>query len=103
VISPGTGHGQVDEVLKRRGVARRIALTVPHFVAVGHILQATDLVATVPERLAERMSGPFQLASVRHPAELPEVAINVFWHAKFHREPANQWLRGLITQRFADS
>jgi DNA-binding transcriptional LysR family regulator len=100
VASPGTGHGQIDEILKRSGVERRIALTVPHFVAVGHILQATDLVATVPERFAQRMLDPFRLVAVPHPATLPAVAINAFWHAKVHRDPANQWLRGLIAERF---
>jgi hypothetical protein len=37
---------------------------------------------------------------VTHPARLPEVAINVFWHAKFHKEPANQWLRSLVFETF---
>jgi DNA-binding transcriptional LysR family regulator len=100
VASPGTAHGQVDEILKRSGIERRIVLTVPHFVAVGHILQATDLLATVPERFAERMLEPFGLVALPHPATLPEVAINVFWHAKQHRDPANQWLRGLIAEQF---
>jgi DNA-binding transcriptional LysR family regulator len=102
VVSEGTGHGKVDEVLKRSGVERRVSLTVPHFVAIGHILQATDMVATVPERLAQRMTGPFGLAYVTHPASLPEVAINVFWHAKFHKAPANQWLRSLVFDLFSD-
>jgi DNA-binding transcriptional LysR family regulator len=100
VISAGTGHGKVDEMLKRSGIERNVRLTVPHFVGVGHILQATDLVATVPERLAERLVEPFRLAYVAHPAKLPEVAINVFWHAKFHKAPANQWLRGLVFETF---
>jgi len=102
VVSEGTGHGKVDEVLKRSGVERKISLTVPHFVAVGHILQATDLVATVPERFAQRMKQPFDLVYLPHPAALPEVAINVFWHAKFHKAPANQWLRGLVFEMFSD-
>lgn len=102
VVSEGTGHGKVDEVLKRSGVERRISLTVPHFVAVGHILQATDMVATVPERFAERMVEPFGLTYVAHPATLPEVAINVFWHAKFHKAPANQWLRSVLFDLFSN-
>jgi DNA-binding transcriptional LysR family regulator len=101
VISEGTGHGKVDEILKRSGIERRITLTVPHFVAVGHILQTTDLVATVPERLADRMVQPFGLAIVPHPAKLPDVAINVFWHGKYHRSPANQWLRSLLFELFS--
>lgn len=102
VVAEGTGHGKVDEVLKRSGVERKVMLTVPHFVAVGHILQATDLVATVPERLAGRMAEPFGLVAVPHPATLPEVAINLFWHAKYHKAPANQWLRALVSEMFSD-
>ena len=100
VISAGTGHGKVDELLKRSGIEREVRLTVPHFVSVGHILQASDLVATVPERLAQQLVEPFGLTFVSHPAKLPEVAINVFWHAKFHKAPANQWLRTLVFDTF---
>jgi hypothetical protein len=39
---------------------------------------------------------------VAHPLALPEININVFWHAKFNKDPANKWLRGLIFDHFAD-
>ncbi len=100
VVSAGTGHGKVDELLERSGVKRRVRLTVPHFVAVGHILQGTDMVATVPERFAQRVVDAFGLTCVKHPAALPEIAINLFWHAKFHKDPANQWLRGCMFDWF---
>jgi hypothetical protein len=29
------------------------------------------------------------------------VAINLFWHAKVHRSPVHQWLRGLIFELFS--
>jgi DNA-binding transcriptional LysR family regulator len=102
VVSEGTGHGKVDELMERSGVARRVLLTVPHFVAVGHILQHSDMVATVPERLAQSLAGPFGLAYVKHPAALPEIAINLFWHAKVHQDPANEWLRSLVFRLHAD-
>lgn len=102
VVSAGTGHGKVDELLRRAGVARTVRLTIPHFVSVGHILQGSDLVATVPQRLADRLVEPFGLVQVPHPVKLPEVAINLFWHARYHRAPANQWLRGTVFDLFAD-
>ena len=102
-MSAGTGHGKVDERLQRAGIDRVIRLTVPHFVGVGHILQGTDMVATVPERLAERLSAPFGLTYLPHPVKLPEVAINLFWHAKVHRSPAHQWLRDVVFDLFADN
>jgi len=102
VVSEGTGHGKADELLERGGVARHVVLTVPHFVAVGHILQHSDMVATVPERLAQALVGPFGLAYVKHPAPLPEIAINMFWHAKYHKDPANEWLRSTVFRLHAD-
>ncbi len=102
VVSAGTGHGEVDGLMRRAGVDRRVRLTVPHFVGVGHILQGSDLVTTVPERLAQCLAGPFGLVWRPHPLKLPEVAINAFWHAKLHRSPANQWLRKVVFELFAD-
>jgi DNA-binding transcriptional LysR family regulator len=102
VVSAGTGHGKVHELLQRAGAERIVRLTVPHFVGVGHILQSTDLVATVPEKLAQRLVEPFGLTYLHHPVRLPEIAINVFWHAKVHRSPANQWLRGVVFDLFAE-
>jgi DNA-binding transcriptional LysR family regulator len=100
VVAAGTGHSRVDAMLDD-SVQRRVRLKVPHFVAVGHLLSETDMIATVPERFAARCVKPFGLTYVPHPAKLPEIAINVFWHAKFHREPGNQWLRTLIFNTFS--
>jgi DNA-binding transcriptional LysR family regulator len=100
VVSAGTGHGRVDELLERAGVHRRVRLTVPHFVAVGHLLQHTDLVATVPERLAQALTEPFGLRAAPHPAALPPIAISMFWHAQMHKDPAHHWLRQLIAETF---
>ena len=71
VVSEGTGHGQADELLRRKKIARKVVLTVPHYVAVGHILHDTDLVATVPERLAQALVKPFGLSYVPSPGQAP--------------------------------
>lgn len=96
VMSAGTGHGRVDALLDRQGIARRIRLRLPHFVAVGHILAASDMIATVPARFADKITAPFGLVAFEHPAALPEIAINLFWHARQHQDPANLWLRELM-------
>lgn len=102
VVSEGTGHGKVDELLTQQGVRRHVVLVVPHFLGVGNILQATDLVTTVPERLAERTVAPFELTYVAHPADLPQISISLLWHTRMHRDTGNHWLRALIFKLFAD-
>lgn len=103
VQAAGTGHGKADEVMAAQGIQRRIRLRVPHFVAIGHILRTSGMIATVPERLAESIAEPFGLVWRPHPVKLPQIAINLFWHAKLHRDPGNQWLRGLLFDQFADA
>ena len=102
IVSAGTGHGKVDDLIRRAGVERTVRLTVPHFVSVGHILRRSDMVTTVTQRLAESLVEPFDLTFRPHPVDLPEVAINVFWHAKVHRSPAHQWLRGVVFDLFGE-
>lgn len=102
VTSANTGHSEVDAWLQRKGIERQIQLHVPHFVAVGHILQSSDLIATVPERFADKCAGPFQLETSPLPFKLPDIAINLFWHAKYNREPANMWLRQLMVDLFTE-
>ena len=102
VVSTGTGHAIADQTIERHGIKRKVSLTVPHFVAVGHILSNSSMIATVPERYAMACMEPFGLRYVAHPLPLPEININVFWHAKFNKDPANKWLRGLIFAHFAD-
>jgi DNA-binding transcriptional LysR family regulator len=100
VIPPSSGHAKVNETIDRRGIQRNVVLTVPHYVAVGHILAtaSNNMVATVPESYAKQCTAPFGLTYVEHPVPLPGFDINLFWHAKFHKEPGNKWLRGVICE-----
>ncbi len=100
VLAAGTGHGRVDEALERQGLQRRIRLTVPHYVALGDVLSHSDLIATVPERFAQRVTRPYGLTTCALPLAVQGSAIHQFWHARLHRDPGHQWLRALIAQGF---
>jgi DNA-binding transcriptional LysR family regulator len=100
VISAGTGHCVADEEFERHGVVRKVKLRIPHFAAAGYLLRETDLITTVPQRLVNRCAGPFGLTAVPVPFELPAIPINLFWSARYHRDPANQWLRQLMVDTF---
>ncbi|MGV0959240.1 MAG: LysR family transcriptional regulator [Limnohabitans sp.] len=102
VIAAGTGHGRVDEALERQGLQRRIRLTVPHYVALGDVLGHSDLIATVPERFAQRVTRPFALTTRALPLAVDGSVIHQFWHARLHKDPGHQWLRGQVAQLFGD-
>ena len=99
VSAEGTGHARIDEIIEKRGLKRKVRLRVPSYASLEHLLQSTDLVATVPEVLVHPKVYPLALAYSKHPVELPRLSINQFWHARFHRDPANKWLRNLIADQ----
>ena len=106
VMAAGTGHGRIDaaisETLEQQGLQRRIRLTVPNYVALGDVLGHSDLIATVPERFAQRVTGPFALTTRALPLAVDGSAIHQFWHARLHKDPGHQWLRELVAQCFGD-
>ena len=106
VMAASTGHGRIDaaisETLEQQGLQRRIRLTVPNYVALGDVLGHSDLIATVPERFAQRVTGPFALTTRALPLAVDGSAIHQFWHARLHKDPGHQWLRELVAQCFGD-
>jgi DNA-binding transcriptional LysR family regulator len=102
VVAANTGHGEADALMTRLGIRRSIRLEVPHFAAIGHILQRTDLLATVPERFATASQDHFGLTALPHPVAIPEFTVNMLWHARYHRDPASRWLRQLMFDLFSE-
>ena len=72
-------------------------------MSVGFILQRTDLIATVPERLALQLAAPFSLSLRALPSKLPAAPIQLLWHARVQQDEGNRWLRNVVIDLFADS
>ena len=102
IIAAGTGHGRVDVALEKKKLRRRFRLTVPHYVALGDVLSHSNLIATVPERFADRTLRPFDLVKRDLPIEIDESAIHQFWHGRLHRDPGHRWLRQHTRRLFGD-
>ncbi|WP_322101542.1 LysR family transcriptional regulator [Paraburkholderia sp. J41] len=95
-------HHAVDDALRAQGVGRNIALALPHFVAVPGVLAATDLMATLPERLAHILnrSGTFRIYAL--PVHLPKAPVTMHWHEHFDEDEGIVWLRGLMADLLAN-
>lgn len=100
VVSAGTGHGAAEQWVERAAPGRFVRLQVPHYVALADVLEATDLVATVPEAFARRSVKHFDLVHSAHPIELPPIEIALYWHTKYQRDRANRWMRNLVVRLF---
>jgi DNA-binding transcriptional LysR family regulator len=95
-------YDKINAALEKAGIAPASATSVPHFTAVPYILSGTELVATVPQKLAERASAPFDLQYVASPLDLAPLQTNVFWHRRYNQDEGNRWLRALVVELFVE-
>jgi DNA-binding transcriptional LysR family regulator len=94
------GHRVVEEALERAGLARRIALRLPHFTVVPMVLERTDLLCTLPARVARVFERRGRLKSLAPPVPIPPAEVAVHWHERFEADPGNRWLREQVVELF---
>jgi DNA-binding transcriptional LysR family regulator len=91
----GSDTDGIDPILARHGRQRRVALTVPHFVAASIVLARSDMVATVTRRVAEAFAHGQSLKILPPPFEVPIERFVMVWHRRLAIHPAQLWLRSL--------
>jgi len=98
----GDGPGVVDDVLKRIGVKRRIALRLPHPLVAPIASSQSDLIFTLPERLALRLQQIAPVVVLDPPVEISSeigtFSVRQHWHERHHHDPAHIWLRNLLAE-----
>ncbi|HVL74736.1 MAG TPA: LysR family transcriptional regulator [Noviherbaspirillum sp.] len=94
ISSPGRERSAVDMALERLGrPPRNITLRLPHFMASTAIIAATDLVMTLPQRIAAYMARHEALELRDPPVELEGFTLRLLWHQRSHDDPAHRWMR----------
>jgi len=96
------GHRVIEEALERAGLARRIALRVPHFTVLPMVLERTDLILTLPARVARVYEKRGRLKALPPPVPIPPAEVAVHWHERFEADPGNRWLRGQVIDLYSD-
>lgn len=82
----------VDEALAERGHRRVIALNVPHWLLVPHVLKTTDLLAVMPGHLATALIDD-GLRMEELPFKSAPFHWMMYWHRRHDQSRANRWLR----------
>lgn len=99
----GSGHLQLERALIEAGAGTRIRVRLPQYLSAPHSILNSDMMWSVPAALAESLAQYYPLVIKPHPLQLPEIEVCVYWHDRYHRDPANKWLRDLVAQQFATS
>ena len=99
-IVSGTGYQLLDGALKNQGIARRVVLELPGFLGLSAILSTNDLIATLPRQIGETLAHAAGLRMLTCPVEIPGFTVKQYWHARYHHDAGNRWLRGLCAELF---
>jgi DNA-binding transcriptional LysR family regulator len=87
----------VDDVLAHEQLQRDVAVNVPHWLIVPHVLGRTDFVSIMPGRLAAAIIGTDLVARDLPFASKP-FDWTLYWHRRHDGNPANRWLRARISE-----
>ncbi|MBS2018516.1 MAG: LysR family transcriptional regulator [Deltaproteobacteria bacterium] len=98
-IAPrGRPGGPVDDALAARGLARRVFVRTPSFLAAPLLVARSDLVLTAPRLVLEPLAGPLGLRTFPLPIDVPGFRVHAAWHARAHDDPAHRWFRSAVAR-----
>lgn len=90
--------GAVDAAVTALGGQLRIALQVQNAFALANAVAKSNLISTVPQRLARVMAAHYPLQILPLPLDVPDVRIAMYWHERTHKQPAQRWFRQLLAE-----
>lgn len=97
----GDLSGIVDDTLAERGLSRHVIAAVPQFFPALATVARTDLIATIPARLAQRHADEFSLVVNKPPMALRSFAVSAVWHKRSESDPAARWFVDQLDQVIA--
>jgi len=96
----GTGYRLLDEALQVNRIKRHVQLELPGFLGLPAIVSTTDLIATLPRQIGETLARQGGLSVHACPVPIPSFTVKQHWHARYHHDPANRWLREVCAELF---
>ncbi|AEV63821.1 LysR family transcriptional regulator [Pseudomonas ogarae] len=102
VSSMGNVIDDSDRALCLMGRQRRVVLTVPQFSALPVLLAQSDMIAIVPDYVAQAMAVTTGLRAQAAPICLPQHELSMVWRGASHNDPGERWLRSRCSAFLAE-
>jgi len=97
VMTPTRGNQLIDEALAQRKLARKVVARVPHFMNLPDLLDRTDLLVQMPDRVAQSYVREGRVKALPLPVAVPEFEVRVYWHVRNESSRAHKWLVEQVT------
>ncbi|BBP59165.1 LysR family transcriptional regulator [Pseudomonas sp. St316] len=102
VSSMGNVIDDSDRALCQMGRQRRVVLTVPQFSALPVLLAQSDIIAIVPDYVAQAMAVTTGMRAQAVPICLPQHELSMVWRGASHNDPGERWLRSRCSAFLAE-
>jgi DNA-binding transcriptional LysR family regulator len=89
--------GALDEAATALQHTLDVTLKVQNLAVMSEVVSASDLVATLPERLAVRLQDKYQLQVLPLPLAVPDIRMALYWHERTHKHAAHRWFRQAVS------
>lgn len=91
----------IDEFVRQQGGELNVRIHVQGLMSLLGTLMVSDVVATVPRRMALRIRESFPIRIVAFPGALPPVRNYLYWHERTQRSAVHKWFRALVGEAAA--
>lgn len=91
------GYLSNDSGIKRLS-ERHISWSVSSIVDMFPLLASSDMIGIVPNAIAEKYCGLFNLHNIKNSFINKELNIAMYWHPSRQHDPAHKWLRSLCKE-----
>ena len=92
----GDPHGMVDRILEKRGLSRRVMLTVSNFMQALAVVAESDLVAAIPRRFAARYAARYRVVVAEPPIPLMNAPVLAIAPQVATMDGGLTWLLGVL-------
>lgn len=86
----------VDRPLSDLSLKRDVGLTLPFFAPAVAAVANSDLILTVPRRLANQMARLSHVRVMAAPSEIKGFRYEMIWHPRLDDDPVHRWFRGQV-------
>ena len=87
----------IDEAVAALGHRLRIAVRAPDYLSVPFVVANSDLIATVPQRVAAPFLEILPIRVLPPPFVLPPIATLLFWHERTQHSALHRWFRTAVS------
>lgn len=119
----GEQEGAVGGFISERGLARRsemydraalekalgdsdhpprMAVSLPHFLALPALIESSDFAAIVPRPLAKAFQRSHAIATHELPYTTSPLEVRLLWHERVADDPSHEWLHEILRRATED-